>query len=105
MCSEDAFMITLIPLLAKTFKLNVGKLSVRPNKPEPEALAEFYCRISPRLRLNGCSSLCRNNREAKASSSAAPCDYPQTLIFAAADDDSSEQTGGLRRERIAAGAG
>ena len=47
----------------------------------------------------------RYQSRANPSSSAAPCDYPQTSTCGAADDDSSEQTGGLRRERIAAGAG
>ena len=28
MCSEEAFIDSLIPLSAKTFKLNVGKLQV-----------------------------------------------------------------------------
>ena len=30
MCSEEAFINSLIPLFSKTFKLNVGKLEVHP---------------------------------------------------------------------------
>jgi len=75
-CSKEAFIIGLIPLLAKTFKLNVSKLLVHPNKPK-----------------------------ANPSSSAAPCGCLQKLTCAAADDDSSEQTDELRLERIAAVAG
>lgn len=45
------------------------------------------------------------NLRAKISSFAAPCDCLQKLTCAAADDDSFAQTGGLRRERIAAVAG
>ena len=90
MCSEEAFIIGLIPLFARTFKLDDGKVQV-------------HLKIMPDdLQVKTSTAL---NLRAKISSSAAPCDYPQKLTCDAADDDSFAQTGGLRRERIAAVAG
>ena len=90
MCSEEAFINSLIPLFAKTFKLNVGKVRVHLKIMLDDLQVKNFARNKPR---------------AKISSSAAPCDYPQKLTCDAADDDSFAQTGGLRRERIAAVAG
>lgn len=89
-CSEDAFITGLIPLFAKTFKLNVGKV------PAHLKIMSGDQEVEKRD---------RKTRGAKISSFAPPCDCPQKLTCVAADDDSSEQTGGLHLARIAVVAG